>query len=429
VTCLKEGDKCTKFFHSIANSNRRYNSMDSLLIGDSISSDPAEIGEHVVQFYQDLFSEKHSWRPRLDDLSFDAILESEASWLERAFKEEEVRKVVFAMNGDKASGPDGFTMAFFQTCWEVLRLEIMEVFSDFHAREVFEKSLNVSFIALILKIPGAISLKDFRPISLVGGIYKIIAKKVLANRLKTVLEKVISKFQSAFIKGRQILDPIIIVNECLDSRIRSRELGVICKMDLEKAYDHVNWNFLLYGLRRCGFEGKWCSWIARCISSAKFSVLVNGSPNGFFSSPRGLRQGDPLSPLLFVSVMEALSRMIIAAVSGGLLDGFRVGNASFSHLLFTDDTLVFCDARSSKLQYLRSLFLLFEVVSGLKVNLAKSNLIPVGNVVQMGKLADILGCEVVSLPVKYLGLPLGASYKSTRICDGVIENVENRLAS
>jgi hypothetical protein len=219
------------------------------------------------------------------------------------------------------------------------------------------KSLNVSFIALIPKIPGAISLKDFRPISLVGGIYKIIAK-VLANRLKTVLEKVISKSQSAFIKGRQILDPILIANECLDSRFRSREPGIICKMDLEKAYDHVNWDFLLYVLRRCGFGGKWCSWIARCISSTKFLVLVNGSLNGFFSSTRGLRQGDPLSPLLFVFVMEALSRMITATVSGGLLDGFRVGNASFSHLLFVDDTLIFCDASSSKLWYLQSLSLI-----------------------------------------------------------------------
>jgi hypothetical protein len=104
-----------------------------------------------------------------------------------------------------------------------------------------------------------------------------------------------------------------------------------------------------------------------------------------------------------------MSRMITTAVSGGLLDGFRVGNASFSHLLFVDDTLIFYDASSSKLRYLRSLFLLFETVSGLKVSLAKSSLIPVGNVVQVGRLADILGCEVTSLPVKYLGLPLGAS--------------------
>jgi hypothetical protein len=286
----------------------------------------------VVQYYQTLFSEKHSWRPLLDDLSFDTILESEASWLERPFEEEEARKVVFTLKGDKAPGPDGFSMAFLQACCEVLSPDIMEVFSDFHDRGSFEKILNASFITLIPKIPGTISLKDFRPISLVGGIYKIIAK-VLANRLKGVLEKVISKSHSAFIKGRQILDPILIANECIDSRIRSGEPGVICKMDLKKAYDHVNWDFLLYLLRRCGFGGKRCSWIARCISSERFSVLVNGSPNGFFSSSRGLRQGDPLSPLLFVFVMEALSRMISAAVSGGLMEGFLVGNVSVSHCL------------------------------------------------------------------------------------------------
>jgi len=135
----------------------------------------------------------------VDGISFDSILESEASWLEIAFVEEEVRKVVSAMNGDKAPGLDGYSIAFFQAFWDVLRLDIMKVFFDFHARGMFEKSLNVSFILLILKISGANSLKDCRPISLVGGIYNIIAK-VLANRLKLVLEKVISKSQSAFTK-------------------------------------------------------------------------------------------------------------------------------------------------------------------------------------------------------------------------------------
>jgi len=216
---------------------------------------------------------------------------------------------------------------------------VLGCFEGGHYGGVFEKSLNASFISLIPKVSGAIALKDFRLISLVGGIYKIIAK-VLANRLKTVLEKVISKSQSAFVKGKQILDPILIPNECLDSILRSREPSILCKMDLEKAYDHVNWDFLLYVLM-CGFGGKWCFWIAYCISSVRFSVLVNGFPNGFFSSYCGLRQRDPLLPLLFVFVMEALSQMIYEAVSGGLLEGFIVGNATFSHLLFADDNLIF----------------------------------------------------------------------------------------
>jgi hypothetical protein len=113
--------------------------------------------------------------------------------------------------------------------------------------------------------------------------------------------------------------------------------------------------------------------------------------------------------------MEALNCMIYAAVSGGLLKGFKVGDANFSHLLFVDDTLIFCSARSSQLRYLRSLFLLFEAALGLKVNLPKSNLIHVGNIDQVGRLARILGCGVATLPMKYLGLPLGASYKSTYI--------------
>jgi hypothetical protein len=131
----------------------------------------------------------------------------------------------------------------------------MKVFCDFHARGKFERSLNASFITLISKIQGLSISRTSARFSLVGVIYKIIAK-ILANWLKMVMAKIISKSQSAFIRGRQIFDPFPIANECLDSRLRSSEPGVICKMDLEKAYDHVNWDFLLYMLRKCGFGEK-----------------------------------------------------------------------------------------------------------------------------------------------------------------------------
>jgi hypothetical protein len=145
----------------------------------------------------------------------------------------------------------------------------------------------------------------------------------------------------------------------------------------------------------------------------------------------GIRQGDPLSPLLFIYlffVMEALSRMLSIGINDGLLEGFKVDNVIVSRLLFADDTLIFCKDIPNQLAYLRGIFLLFEVASRLKVNLAKSMLIPVGNVQQVDYLASILGCEVAFLPFEYLGLPLGAPNNASHIWDGILEKMECRLA-
>ena len=156
---------------------------------------------HVVQFYTQLYTERCSRRPTPDGLSFQSIGSEEGLWLERDFEENEVLEVVKELEGDRSLGPDGFSLGFVQTCWEVIKKHIMAVFRDFHSKERFQKSLNAAFITLIPKKAGAEELKDFRPISLVGIVYKLISK-VLANQLKNVLEKIISKSQNAYIKGR-----------------------------------------------------------------------------------------------------------------------------------------------------------------------------------------------------------------------------------
>jgi len=181
----------------------------------------------------------------VDGLSFLSIDPEESIWLEREFEEQEVWEVVRDLNGDKAWVRMGSLWLSFK-CWGILKQYIMAVFSEFHNRRQFEKSFNATFVSLIPKA-DAVDVKDFRPISLVGGVYKLISK-VLCNRFKSLLGKVISSSQNAFIGGQQILDSILIINECLDSRMRSGEAGLLCKLDLEKAYDHVNWDFLLYML-------------------------------------------------------------------------------------------------------------------------------------------------------------------------------------
>ena len=131
-----------------------------------------------------------------------------------------------------------------------------------------------------------------------------------------MVSKVVSRAQNAFVEGRQILDVVLIVNEAIDLMLKRNENGLLCKLDIEKTYDHISWNFLLIVMRKMGFGEKWADWISWCISTMSFLVLVNGSPSGFFVSNRGLRQGDPLSPYFFVIGMETLSSLINRAKRG-----------------------------------------------------------------------------------------------------------------
>ena len=220
--------------------------------------------------------------------------------------------------------------------------------------------------------------------------------------------------------GRQTLGSVLIANECLDNRIKCRTPGVVCKLDIEKAYDHVNWECLLYLMDHMGFGRKWVSWIRTCISTVRFSIMVNGSPFSFFRGFRGIRQGDPLSPLLLLLIMEVFSRMLRRTEEAGLIRGFKASNSvendlSVSHLLFADDTIVFCDADPEQLFHLRMVLSCFEAVTGLGFNMGKSEMVPMGEVLNLSHLADILCCRIGSLPMAYLGLPLRASFKASSI--------------
>ena len=146
---MKEGDRNTRFFHKVANSHRKYNRVEVLRINGVLSDDPTEVKDHVVQFYQSLYSERNTWRPKMDNQDFLSIDEEEKNWSERDFEEKEVWEVVKGMEGDKAPGPGGFTMAFFQAYWGVVKHDFMAVFAEFHRRQQLVNSLNATFISLV----------------------------------------------------------------------------------------------------------------------------------------------------------------------------------------------------------------------------------------------------------------------------------------
>ena len=169
--------------------------------------------------------------------------------------EEEVVSALRELNGEKALGPDGYTAAFWQFSWDIVKDEAMTVFMDFFVTNKFVKSLNFTFLVMVPKKEGVDDFKDFRPISLVGSLYKLIAK-VLANRLKKEMGNVVNKAQNTFMEGKQILDASLIANEVIYSMVRRNEKGILCKLDVEKAYDKLNWKFLLMVLRKMGFDNK-----------------------------------------------------------------------------------------------------------------------------------------------------------------------------
>ncbi|GJX59712.1 RNA-directed DNA polymerase, eukaryota [Tanacetum coccineum] len=254
---------------------------------------------------------------------------------------------------DRGDGVRWLHIRIHQDLLDLLGPELCDAVEYFFIHGRFSKGCNSSFIALI--------------------------PKILANRLALVIADLVSDTQSAFIAGRHILDGPFILDEILNWCKRKNKHAMFFKVDFAKAYDSVRWDFLIDVLEAFGFGQAWCNWIRGILYSAKASVLINGSPSNEFTCYRGLKQGDPLAPYLFILVMEALHVSFTKAIEAGIFKGLLLpGSISISHLFYADDAMFLGEWSADNIKGILNILKSFYLASGLRINISKSQLLGVG---------------------------------------------------
>ncbi|GJZ26721.1 RNA-directed DNA polymerase, eukaryota [Tanacetum coccineum] len=285
-----EGDENSKFFHSLLQCKYSKFNLKGVHINGVWCDSPEMIKEAAVDHFSLRFKENPIPRPYFNSPLFRRLSLMDANSLEATITMDELKEAVWGCAGCKAPGPDGFNFNFIKNYWETLKFDFWNCVKYFESTGNIANGCNPSFIVLIPKKGDPLGFSDYRPISLIGCVYKVISK-ILANRLSKVISSVIGPNQTAFIAGRQILDGCLIANEIIRTASLEKLKLLLFKVDFEKAFDSVNWNFLQDIMRQMGFGAKWRKWMASCLSSASISILVNGSPSKEFKLERGLPLG------------------------------------------------------------------------------------------------------------------------------------------
>jgi hypothetical protein len=323
TTKLLLGDCNTKYFQLVANGKNRRTRIFQLEQEEGIIEGDENLKRFITNHYKRLFgaSERNSFtmiESERDDIPQVTELENEI--LVSSFMEEEVKQAIFQMEHNKAPGPDGFPAEFYQVFWDLIKDDLLSLFHEFHKGHLPLFSLNFGIITLLPKQKEAKQIQQFRPICLLNVSFKSFTK-VMENRVALVAQKVIKPSQTAFMTGRNIMEGMVILHETLHEMHRKKLDGVILKLDFEKAYDKVNWSFLQQALRMKGFSPQWCNWINQIVKGGSVGIKVNDDIGHYFQTKKGLRQGDPLSPILFNLVADMLATLIERAKNNGDFNG------------------------------------------------------------------------------------------------------------
>ena len=432
-----KGDLNTKFYHESVKASRAKNKITKLVDGNGRAhfSDAAK-AELANDYFRNLFKSSG-----VED--FSEIFEGFTSrvtvemndFLTREVSVEEVREAVFAIKPGSAPGPDGMTGLFFQKYWDTVGDQVTKEVQQFFISGVFPSDWNYTHLCLLPKIPDPMLMSDLRPISLCSVLYKIISK-ILMCRLKPFLPSLVSPTQSAFVEERLISDNILIAHEmihALKTNDRVAKDFIAIKSDMSKAYDRVEWGYLRALLLALGFDPVWTERVMFCVTSVTYSTLINDQPFGCIQPERGLRQGDPMSPFLFVLCTEGLIHMIDRAVRGGRIQGIQFSESGpmIHHMLFADDSLMICKASLAQVSELMRILRVYEKATGQMVNLQKSAITFGAKIDEISKqlLRDLTGIEKEGGTGSYLGLPECFSRSKTDMLAYIYDRLKDRLSS
>ncbi|KAH9763510.1 reverse transcriptase domain-containing protein [Citrus sinensis] len=380
---LKECDMNSRYFHAMASARKKQYMIEKLRNAQGQwCTTPEDISEIIHKYFTHIFSsERGSYAAVLHYVEPRITAEQNHSLME-PFSPTDVREAIFSMHPEKSPGPDGMNPAFYQNFWSIVGDEVSAACLSYISHCEFPANLNEITVILIPKTPNPESITDFRPIALCNVLYKVVAK-MLANRLKLILGSIISDSQSAFISG---------LMHFLKRKRQGKEGAAAFKIDMAKAYDRIEWGFLSAIMLKMGFTLTFVDLIMLCVSTVTYKFPCDGVELGPIVPSRGLRQGDHLSPYLFIICAEGLSLLINHYESAGLLYGVRIarGAPSLTHLFFADDCFLFFKAIPQEAQVLKTILSLYGAASGQRV---------------AHSICSLLGAQGTVNHGSYLGIP------------------------
>ena len=434
---LDKGDQNNKTFYNAIRSRQAQNAIREIRCQDGrLVTTQLEVKEEAVRFFSELLNHIPSSytgtsTEELKDLLDFRCTAEDCSLLEAEVTQEEIRKVLFAMPSNKSPGPDGFPCEFYKSAWPVVAQDFLVAVQSVFKFGFLPKGVNSTILALIPKKTDSMEMKDYRPIACCNVLYKVVSK-ILANRLKILLPRLITENQSAFISGRLLMENVLLASELVkEYHKESISPRCVMKIDVSKAFDSVQWLFVLQSLEAIGTPHRFIHWVKLCIATPSFSVQVNGELGGYFQSSRGLRQGCSLSPYLFVLCMNVLSHKIDKAVREKKFQFHpRCKALSLTHLCFADDLMIFVEGSKESIEGALSVFDEFTKWSGLSISIEKSTLYMAGVAVEeQSRILMNFPFAVGSLPVRYLGLPLMTQGMRKQDYLPLLEKIRNKIGT